>query len=135
MLNKSKWVSAAVALTAFSTLATVSLTAAPANAAVVYCKTAGVPQGCRRMIRKSGFPKSMPSGSTRGILRKQKAQARRRSIEPSRLQAQAPALSLSGKRRGKVSLTRVPPAPELSSSFTPQRAARFCILRKPRAAL
>jgi hypothetical protein len=46
MLNKSKWVSAAVALTAFSTLATVSLTAAPAEAAVVYCKTAGVPQGC-----------------------------------------------------------------------------------------
>ena len=46
MSNKSKWVSAAVALTAFSTLAAVSLTAAPAEAAVVYCKTAGVPQGC-----------------------------------------------------------------------------------------
>ena len=46
MSNKSKWVSAAVALTALSTLATVSLTAAPAEAAVVYCKTAGVPQGC-----------------------------------------------------------------------------------------
>jgi len=46
MSNKSKWVSAAVAVTALSTLATVSLTAAPAEAAVVYCKTAGVPQGC-----------------------------------------------------------------------------------------
>jgi hypothetical protein len=46
MFNKSKWVSAAVAVTAFSTLAAVSLTAAPAEAAVVYCKTAGVPQGC-----------------------------------------------------------------------------------------
>jgi hypothetical protein len=46
MSNKSKWVSVAVALAAFSTLATVSLTAAPAEAAVVYCKTAGVPQGC-----------------------------------------------------------------------------------------
>ncbi len=46
MLNKSKWMSAAVALTAFSALATVSLTTAPAEAAVVYCKTAGVPQGC-----------------------------------------------------------------------------------------
>jgi hypothetical protein len=46
MSNKSKWVSAAVALTAFSTLAAVSLTAAPAEAAMVYCKTAGVPQGC-----------------------------------------------------------------------------------------
>ena len=46
MLTKSKWTSAAVALTAFSTLAAVSLTAAPAEAAMVYCKTAGVPQGC-----------------------------------------------------------------------------------------
>jgi hypothetical protein len=46
MSNKSKWMRAAIALTAFSTLAAVSLTAAPAEAAVVYCKTAGVPQGC-----------------------------------------------------------------------------------------
>jgi hypothetical protein len=46
MLNKSKWMSAAVALTALSTLAAVSLAAAPAEAAIVYCKTAGVPQGC-----------------------------------------------------------------------------------------
>jgi hypothetical protein len=46
MLTKSKLMSAAIALTAFSTLATVSLSAAPAEAAVVYCKTAGVPQGC-----------------------------------------------------------------------------------------
>jgi hypothetical protein len=46
MSSKSKWVSAAVALTALSTLATASLIAAPAEAAVVYCKRAGVPQGC-----------------------------------------------------------------------------------------
>jgi hypothetical protein len=46
MLTKSKWMSPAIALAAFSTLATVSLTAAPAEAAMVYCKTAGVPQGC-----------------------------------------------------------------------------------------
>src|ERR1700675_1025389 len=46
MLTKSRWMSAAVALTAFSTLAAVSLTAAPAEAAMVYCKTAGVSQGC-----------------------------------------------------------------------------------------
>ncbi len=46
MSNKSRWMSAAIALTAFSTLAAVSLTAAPAEAAVVYCKTAGVPRGC-----------------------------------------------------------------------------------------
>jgi hypothetical protein len=52
MLNKSKWVSAAVALTAFSTLAAASLTAAPAEAAAVYCKTVGVPQGC--IVRPTG---------------------------------------------------------------------------------
>jgi hypothetical protein len=46
MLKKIGWVSAALAVTALSTLASVSLGAAPAEAAVVYCKTAGVPQGC-----------------------------------------------------------------------------------------
>jgi hypothetical protein len=44
MLKKAGWMSAG--LVALSTLAAVSLSAAPANAAVVYCKTAGVPQGC-----------------------------------------------------------------------------------------
>src|SRR5713226_5544690 len=46
MLKKTGWVSAALALTALSTLASVSLGAGSAQAAVVYCKTAGVPQGC-----------------------------------------------------------------------------------------
>src|SRR5882757_9921377 len=45
-VDQIKWMRAALALTAFSTLAVVALTAAPAEAAVVYCKTAGVPQGC-----------------------------------------------------------------------------------------
>jgi hypothetical protein len=40
-------------VTALSTLAAVSLTAAPAEAAVVYCKTVGVPQGC---IVRAGYP-------------------------------------------------------------------------------
>jgi hypothetical protein len=54
MLTKSKWTSAAVALTALTALASVSLTAAPAEAAVVYCKTAGVPQGC--VVRRTVAP-------------------------------------------------------------------------------
>jgi len=58
MLNKSKWLSAAVALTAISTLAAVSLGAAPAEAAVVYCKTAGVPQGC--IVRPTVVPVVRP---------------------------------------------------------------------------
>jgi hypothetical protein len=45
MLIKSKSMSAAIAAV-FMTVAGASLTAAPAQAAVVYCKTAGVPQGC-----------------------------------------------------------------------------------------
>jgi hypothetical protein len=58
MLNKTKWVSAAVALTAISTLAAISLNAAPAEAAVVYCKTAGVPQGC--VVRPTVVPVVRP---------------------------------------------------------------------------
>ena len=42
MLKKTGWLSAGLTLAAFS--AVVSL--GPAQAAVVYCKTAGVPQGC-----------------------------------------------------------------------------------------
>jgi hypothetical protein len=54
MLTKSNWMSAAVGLTALTALASVSLTAAPAEAAVVYCKTAGVPQGC--VVRSTAAP-------------------------------------------------------------------------------
>ena len=43
--------------------------------------------------------------------------------------------SLSGKRCGKVSRTRVPPAPDVRSSPAPQRAARLCMLRRPRPVL
>ena len=46
MLKKTGWVSAALASTVLAALASVSLGAGPAQAAVVYCKTAGVPQGC-----------------------------------------------------------------------------------------
>ena len=42
-MSKSRSLGAAVA---FAVLSTAALAAAPANAAVVYCKTAGVPQGC-----------------------------------------------------------------------------------------
>jgi hypothetical protein len=43
MWKKSSFVGASIA---FAALASASLFAAPAQAAVVYCKTAGVPQGC-----------------------------------------------------------------------------------------
>jgi hypothetical protein len=42
-MSKSRSLGVAVA---FAMLTTAALAAAPANAAVVYCKTAGVPQGC-----------------------------------------------------------------------------------------
>lgn len=46
MLKKAGWVSAGLSLTALSMLASVSLGAGAAEAAVVYCKTVGVPKGC-----------------------------------------------------------------------------------------
>ena len=46
MLKKAGWVGAGLTLTALSTLASISLGAASAEAAVVYCKTVGVPKGC-----------------------------------------------------------------------------------------
>jgi hypothetical protein len=46
MLKKTGWVSAGLTLTALSTLASLSLGAGQAEAAVVYCKTVGVPKGC-----------------------------------------------------------------------------------------
>ena len=45
MLIKSKSLSAALAAV-FMAAGAASIGATPANAAVVYCKTAGVPQGC-----------------------------------------------------------------------------------------
>jgi hypothetical protein len=52
MLKKAGWVSAGLTLAALSTLASVSLGAGSAEAAVVYCKTVGVPQGC--VVRPGG---------------------------------------------------------------------------------
>ena len=46
MLKKTGWVSAGLTVVALSTLASVSLGAGAAEAAVVYCKTVGVPKGC-----------------------------------------------------------------------------------------
>jgi hypothetical protein len=42
-MSKSRTLGTAIA---FAVLSAAALAAAPANAAVVYCKTAGVPQGC-----------------------------------------------------------------------------------------
>jgi hypothetical protein len=47
MLKKTGWLSAGLILAAFSAVASFALgSAGSAQAAVVYCKTAGVPQGC-----------------------------------------------------------------------------------------
>ncbi len=46
MLKKAGWLGGGLTLTALSTLASISLGAASAEAAVVYCKTVGVPKGC-----------------------------------------------------------------------------------------
>ena len=46
MSGKAGWLAASVALTAVAAAAAMSLGAGPAQAAVVYCKTVGVPKGC-----------------------------------------------------------------------------------------
>jgi len=46
MLKKAGWLGAGLTLTALSTLASILLGTASAEAAVVYCKTVGVPKGC-----------------------------------------------------------------------------------------
>ena len=47
MLKKTGWLSAGLTLAAFSAVASFALgSEGSAQAAVVYCKTAGVPQGC-----------------------------------------------------------------------------------------
>lgn len=46
MSNKTGWLGAGLIVTVLSSLATISLGAGSAEAAVVYCKTAGVPEGC-----------------------------------------------------------------------------------------
>ena len=67
MLTKSKSMSAAIAAV-LMTVAAASLTTTPANAAVVYCKTAGVPQGCvvrpvtPVAVRHVGYTRVTPYG-------------------------------------------------------------------------
>jgi hypothetical protein len=46
MLKKTGWLSAGLMLAAFSAVASFALGAGSAQAAVVYCKTVGVPKGC-----------------------------------------------------------------------------------------
>ena len=47
MLKKTGWLSAGLTLAAFSAVASFAVSGVgSAQAAVVYCKTAGVPQGC-----------------------------------------------------------------------------------------
>jgi hypothetical protein len=58
MSKKLEMVGGAVALTALAALAMVSFGAAPADAAAVYCKTAGVPQGC--IVRPTVAPVVRP---------------------------------------------------------------------------
>jgi hypothetical protein len=46
MLKKTNWLSAGLTLAALSSVASFAAGVGPAQAAVVYCKTVGVPKGC-----------------------------------------------------------------------------------------
>jgi hypothetical protein len=64
MLKKTGWLSAGLTLTALSTLASISLGAGPAQAALVYCKTVGVPKGC---VVRPGVPVAAAAVATPGV--------------------------------------------------------------------
>jgi hypothetical protein len=62
MFKKTAWASVILSLVAIPTLGAISFGAAPAEAAVVYCKTAGVPQGC---VVRTAAPVVAPVGVAR----------------------------------------------------------------------
>jgi hypothetical protein len=64
MLKRTGWVSAAVTLTAFSILASISLGAGPSEAAVVYCRTVGIPKGC---VVRPGVPVAAATVGVAGV--------------------------------------------------------------------
>ena len=53
MLRRTEWLGAGLAATALLTLVSFSLGTGSAEAAVVYCKTVGVPKGC---VVRPGVP-------------------------------------------------------------------------------
>jgi hypothetical protein len=53
MLHRTEWLGAGLAATALLTLVSFSLGTGAAEAAVVYCKTVGVPKGC---VVRPGVP-------------------------------------------------------------------------------
>ena len=53
MLRRTEWLGAGLAATALLTLVSFSLGTGSAEAAVVYCKTVGVPKGC---VARLGAP-------------------------------------------------------------------------------
>ena len=59
MFKKTAWASVIISLVAIPTLGAISFGAAPAEAAVVYCKAAGVPQGC---VVRAGAPVGRRAG-------------------------------------------------------------------------
>jgi hypothetical protein len=65
-MSKCKTLSAAIAAV-FMSLAAASLAATPANAAAVYCKTAGVPQGC--IVRPTPAPVVVAPVAAAGVTR------------------------------------------------------------------
>ena len=67
MFKKTAWASVILSLVAIPTLGAISFGAAPAEAAVVYCKTAGVPQGC--IVRPTPAPVVVAPVAAAGVTR------------------------------------------------------------------
>ena len=67
MLKKTGWLSAGLTLAAFSAVASFALGAGSAQAAVVYCKTVGVPKGC--VVRPTPVAAAVVATPVAGVAR------------------------------------------------------------------
>jgi hypothetical protein len=64
MLNRMEWLGVGLVATALLTLASLAFCAGSAEAAVVYCKTVGVPKGC---VVRPGAPVEAVAVTTPGV--------------------------------------------------------------------
>jgi uncharacterized protein YcnI len=65
MSGKAGWLAASVTLATLAAAATMSLGAGSAQAAVVYCKTVGVPKGC--VVRPTAAVVAAPVAAAPGV--------------------------------------------------------------------
>ena len=104
MLKKAGWAGAGLTLTALSTLASISLGVGSAEAAVVYCRTVGVPKGCVVRPAVVARPVAAAAVVTPGVGAPGRGRSRRHADESRRPgQPRRPALNTTISRQRRRS--------------------------------